>query len=180
MQMAVEQNMPAAHYFLGNFYRDGTWVDADAGKAFECYWKAAELDNSDGIERLGECYAFGVGVEQDETTAFSCFHRSAEMRNPKGELHLGLCYLKGIACNQDTQIAFQWISRAAGSGHPAVMLHLQQLGLDFEKLTGGYKHHCQQHAIATGKRFGENFDQIFNNRGKNFFPIPPGEKLGEF
>jgi len=141
MQAAALQDYPAAHYFIGNFYRDGTWVEEDEQKAFEHYSKAAAQGNSDGIERLGECYLNGVGVTVDTELAFLYFQQAAEMHNPKAELHLGLCYLMGNGCQQDIETAFQWISLAVGSAHPAVMGHLQQLGLNLEYLGHG----CQQY-----------------------------------
>ena len=179
MKAAADQGHAHANYFLGNFYRSGTWVDADGQKAFECYSKAAEQRDSDGIERLGECYANGTGVAEDEHVAFRCFQHAAELGNPKGQCYLGLHYLNGIGCHQDTELAFRWISQAVDSGHPVVFQILQDAGLDITKLSGGFKQFRQYQAAMTGQRFGENFDQIFSDPQKSILPMPPGEKSRE-
>jgi TPR repeat protein len=153
MKRAADQDHSGACYWLGNFYRDGTWVNIDEQKAFEYYSKAADLGNADGLERLGGFYANGIVVTEDSGAAFRYFQRAAELGNPKGQCQLGLCYLAGRGCRQDTEVAFHWITAAASTGHPAVVLLLKQVGLDIGKLIGGYK--------QAWDRFGENFEQIF-------------------
>jgi len=173
MKAAADQGHPQANYYLGNFYRSGTWVEADGQKAFECYSKAAEQGNSDGLDRLGECCAFGTGVMIDESLAFQYFREAAAMDNPKGQCNLGLCYLKGMGCHQDTELAFQWISRAMDSDNPIVVQILQSMGLDVGKLSGGYR---QIQSTMMGDCFGgENSDRLFGNPSK-ILPIPPSEK----
>ena len=154
MKRAADQEHPGACDCLGNFYRNGIWVDVDAQKAFEYYSKAAALGNADGLSRLGECYANGIVVPADSSAAFRYFQRSAELGNPSGQCQLGLCYLEGRGCRQDTEVAFQWITLAASAGHPAVVFLLKQVGLDIGKLLGGYK--------PTRDRFGESLEQVFS------------------
>ncbi|MDR3181596.1 MAG: sel1 repeat family protein [Planctomycetaceae bacterium] len=174
MKAAADQEHPDANYFLGNFYRDGTWVENDYPKAFACFMKAAELGNSDGMERLGNCYANGSEVQQDDTVAFEMYRRSAELGNPKGQYRLGLCYLNGQGCVRDTETAFRWISVAASSGHPAVIPLLERDGFDIKKLSGGYKQFRQ---IREEDDFGENFEQAFDGIKHSIKATPPsGEK----
>jgi len=139
MKAAADQKHPQAYYYLGNFYRDGTWVDADAIKAFECYSKSAELGNADAIDRLGECYVAGTGVTVNEPIAFQYFQCAAGLGNPKGLCNLGFCYLHGFGCHQDTELAFRWIAAAIATGHPIVFQILRCVGLDIGKLSDGYK-----------------------------------------
>ena len=176
IKAAADQGHAQANYFLGNFYRSGTWVEADGQQAFECYSKAAEQGNADGIERLGECYANGTGVPMDENIAFQYMQRAAELGNPKGLCHLGLYYLNGIGCRQDTELAFRWISQAIDTGFPIVFQILEGVGLDITKLSGGIKQFRQYQSAMTGDMFGEDFDQIFNNPRETILPMAPGEK----
>ena len=161
IQAAAAQGHPKAWYFLGNFYRDGTWVSVDYEKSLECYAKSAALGDDDGLDRLGEAYRYGIGAQKNDERAFDCFRQAAAMGNPKGQFHLGLCYLEGAACLQDMEAAFQWISLAASSGHPGIADSLKQLGLDLEQFSDGYRRHCQVQALITGNRFGENFRPDF-------------------
>jgi TPR repeat protein len=178
MQSATDQGSAIAYYFLGNYYRTGTWVDADGEKAIECYMKAAEQGNSDGVERLGECFATGVGVPVDENVAFQCMERAAAMGNPKAQCNLGLSYLNGTGCRQNTELAFRWISEAVDSGDPAVFRMLELEGLDITKLNGGYKRAQQTWSAATGDWLGENLGQIFGGSQMPIVPIVPGERSG--
>ena len=174
MKAAAEQELAHANYCLGNFYRSGTWVEADDKMAFECYEKAAKEGNSDGIERLGECYASGAGVEMDENVAFQLFQIAAEMGNPKGQCYLGIAYLSGRGCHQDTAVGFQWISQAVDSGLPVVFQILQGMGLDNAKFSDGYKRSQKLWATATGEWFGEHFDREFNETPTRIAAVAPG------
>jgi len=164
MEAAAEQGHPAANYFLGNFYRSGTWVDADYHKAVECYTKAAEQGDTDGLERLGECYACGLGVPADDDIAFQCYQIAAESGNPKAQCFLGIAYLEGRGCFQNTGLGFQWISLAADSGHPAVFLILQNEGLDIARLSGGFRHAQTLLAGTTDDWFADSVERVFGQQ----------------
>jgi len=176
MQASADQGYAQACYSLGNFYRSGTWVEADADKAFEYYKKAAEMGNSDGMERLGECFALGTGVAVNMNFSFQAFQRAAEMGNPKGQCHLGLSYIEGRGCLQDIGLGFQWIMQAAASGQPIVFQMLQNAGLDVPKLNDGYKRSQRSLAEATGDHFGGVFDKPCNESSKAIVPVAPGER----
>jgi TPR repeat protein len=182
VKSAADQGHPYANYCLGNFYRDGTWVDADAQKAFEHYSKASSTGNSDGIDRTGECYSHGVGVEIDQHLAFQYYKRAAEMKNPKGILHLGLSYLQGQGCNQDTELGFKWISYAATTGNPIVFQMLKDRGLDVEKLVSGYRESRKNWTAAAIRddRLDSPFGQIFDkgDMSLSLRAIPPSGNDG--
>ena len=152
MKVAADAGHSAASYCLGNFYRDGTWVDENYRKAYECYLKAAKLGNSDGMERLGSFYANGIIVPVSQDMAFALYQLSAELGNPKGMCQLGLCYLAGAGCRQEIGLALYLISQAVETGHPAVIPLLRQIGLDVEKFSTGYKQYCQYQAIVENRR----------------------------
>jgi TPR repeat protein len=160
MKAAADQGHIHANYMLGNFYRDGTWVEVDYPKAFECYTKAAERGDVDAFDRLGECYAFGLGTPKDEHLAFQYFRSAAEWGNPKGQCNLAKCYLEGRGCHQDTGLAFQWLSRAIDSDSPLVAQILQNWGLDVAKLSRNYKQLRRIQSAMTGDHFGAMFDQV--------------------
>ena len=151
MKVAADAGHSAASYCLGNFYRDGTWVDENYRKAYECYLKAAKQGNSDGMEQLGNFYANGIIVPENQDMAFALYQRSAELGNPKGMCQLGLCYLAGAGCRQEIGLALYLISQAASTGHPAVIPLLQQVSLDVEKFSVGYKQYREYQAIVAEK-----------------------------
>jgi TPR repeat protein len=171
IKAASDQGHSHAHYILGNLYRDGTWVDVDIPKAVECYFKAASMGESDGIDRLGECYAFGVGVPKDANLAFQYFQRAADLGNPKGLCNLGICYLHGRGCRQDTEFAFRWISRAVGTGNPIVFQMLRSIGLDMSLLSNGYKQSQKLLSTIPGMQFGQALERLDNP--KSLTPKPP-------
>ena len=175
IKKATDQKHPQAIYCLGNFYKTGIWVDADAEKAFEIYNKAADLGNVDAFNRLGEAYAYGIGVEVDDAIAFRHFQYAAEQGHSKGQCNLGLSYLNGRGCLQDTHLGFAWITQAASSGDPTGFQMLQNSGLDVTVLIEGYKTSNQVQRLVADNRFGNNFDRIFNETTRSIVPIPPSE-----
>ena len=178
MKAAADQEHPSANYYLGNFYRSGTWGEPDGNKAFECYVQAADQGDSDAMDRLGECFDSGTGVAQDTDIAFQCFQCAAHLGNPKGQCNLGLYYLSGLGCHQDTELGFQWISQAADSGLPIVFQMLERLGLDIAKLCDGYKRSRKVWSNATGDWFDENFEKVLSESPLSILPIPPSDKVG--
>jgi hypothetical protein len=75
------------------------------------------------------------------------------------------------------ELAFQGITLAVDSGHPIVIRMLQSVGLDIGRLCKGYKRSSQLLAKASGDRFGECFDNVFESpMQKYLIPISPSEK----
>jgi len=93
-----------------------------------------------------------------------------------GQCYLGIFYLEGRGCRQDTGLGFQWISQAADSGHPHVFQILQGEGLDIVRLCDGYKQSRQFMSQATGDRFGDTFDRVFNEPQTAIPAVAPRER----
>ena len=176
IKAAADQDHTRANFCLGNYHRNGTGVDVDYEKAFDCYLKVIELEDPDGFQRIGECHATGRGVSQDDEIAFICFRIAAEMGSPMGQCDLGIFYLEGRGCRQDTELGFQWISQAVDSGHPQVFQTLQGGGLDIARLCNGYKRSQQFVSKATGDWFGDTFDRVLNDSQMSILAVAPGEK----
>ncbi|RIB15247.1 kinase-like domain-containing protein [Gigaspora rosea] len=79
--------------------------------------KLADMNDPDGINRLGYCYEYGIGVEKDERKAFTYYQKSAEMNNSNGIYQVGYCYYLGIGVDVDKHKAFTYFLKSAEEGN---------------------------------------------------------------
>ena len=75
-----------ADYHLGVFYRDGTGVKKDYGKAIDYLKKASALGNSQADVEMGFMYLNGEGVECDTSKALEYFKKAADAGNEDGKV----------------------------------------------------------------------------------------------
>ncbi|RIB02337.1 kinase-like domain-containing protein [Gigaspora rosea] len=79
--------------------------------------KLADMNEPDGIYRLGYCYEYGIGVEKDERKAFTYYQKSAEMNNSNRIYQVGYCYYLGIGVDVDKHKAFTYYLKSAEEGN---------------------------------------------------------------
>ncbi|RIB30491.1 kinase-like domain-containing protein [Gigaspora rosea] len=77
----------------------------------------ADMNDPEGIYRLGYCYEYGIGVEKDERRAFTYYQKSAEMNNSNGIYQVGYCYYLGIGVDVDKHKAFTYYLKSAEEGN---------------------------------------------------------------
>lgn len=88
---------------------------ADANK---WYLKAANLGNSDAMERLGGMYQCGLGVEPDINKAIHLYKRAIVVDGNRDALFdLGACYLNGDGVPENLKRAFFLMERSAKQGN---------------------------------------------------------------
>lgn len=80
---------------LGDLYREGRVVAADAKRAYLFYDQAAKSGNADGKLRVGEMLARGQGVARDTGKGLAIIGALADAGNPEALVLLGDLYRPG-------------------------------------------------------------------------------------
>lgn len=94
--------------------------EIDYAKAFECFKKATELDETHAAAyyMLGCFYEDGVVSNQNYEQAFNCYKKAVELKEDDDYCtSLGTCYFYGYGCCEDKQKAFHLFQRASMLNH---------------------------------------------------------------
>jgi TPR repeat protein len=116
---------------LGKLYYKGHGTFRDINKAFECFKKAAELNNSRAQYKLGNMYTHKCGMQKGPETdpsfwetipldyekAIDYYYKAAMHENPKAFCQLGFFNFKGIGMLLNRKKSFMWYNRAAAKGN---------------------------------------------------------------
>ena len=121
---AVIRGNTAAAYDLGDAYRRGYGIPADAHRAFSLFRLAADGGDERGLFALGVCYEQGLGVEPDSYRAFLNYERAAQVGYAPAQNNLGGCYEYGLGVVRDMTVAAEWYARAAAAGLPEAACRL--------------------------------------------------------
>ena len=82
------------------------------GNAFQCFLKAAELGNPDGMNNVSVCYANGHGTEADPVKSFEWMKNAAEAGNTSSYITLANKYFSGDGTEKDLSAAKYWAEKA--------------------------------------------------------------------
>jgi TPR repeat protein len=109
-------------YDLGSLYDDHPNPNfrSDHERAFDFYYRAANLGYSKAQYKLGSCYESGHLVyEVNHQESFYWYARAAEQSCHKAQLKLSSFYRRGIdyVVQKDEKRAFQWALQAAGQSY---------------------------------------------------------------
>ena len=85
--------------------------------SFDCFQRAANQDDPNGLYNLGTCYARGIGCEPDALKAFTCFKRAAKAGHPEALNNMGACYREGISVAKDLNAATRYFKESAALGN---------------------------------------------------------------
>ena len=125
LTQAAEIEDPFALFDLGLCYEKGDGVPQDKKKAIELLQKAAEMGNTDAMNKLGVChYEKGDGVSQDKKKATELFLKASDMGNTSAMVYLGTCYDKGGNVSPDKKKAIELFQRASSMGDTDAMFIL--------------------------------------------------------
>ena len=86
-------------------------------RCFDCFLRAANQDDPNGLYNLGTCYARGIGCERDGIKAFACFKRAAKAGHPEALNNMGACYREGISVAVDPAAATRYFAKSAALGN---------------------------------------------------------------
>lgn len=88
------QNNPKALYKLGNFFYQGLGMNFKNKEKAICYYKkAAELGDSDSLNRLGEIYESGIDVQKNNKIAEQFYLEAEERGNDEAKVNLAFLLL---------------------------------------------------------------------------------------
>lgn len=88
-----------------------------AAEAFECFRRAAEKKDSNGLFNLGMCYMQGLGCRSDGMLAFESFRTAAELGHPEAINNIGGCYRDGLVVRRDPEASVKWFAKSAELGN---------------------------------------------------------------
>jgi TPR repeat protein len=96
--LAAEQGSAAALYKLGR-------RNTDEGKSAVYYFKSAEQNNSDALEKLAYIHLYGYGVKQDIVKAAMFYRKAVEQGDMFSHRALAQHYQKSQGVEQDLELA---------------------------------------------------------------------------
>lgn len=108
-EISGEKKDGASFYDLAQTYSG----EGEAGKAFECYLKAAELGYSRAYYNVAIAYLDGEGVKKDFDRAFEWFKKGADSGDVYSQLKVAECYKRGAGCPKDYAAAMEIYRRIA-------------------------------------------------------------------
>ena len=120
-RVRAEAGNRGAMFNLGQFYKNGVGVEADAVAAVAWYTRAAEAGDTDAQYNLGLCYLKGEGVAADAAAAAKWYVRAAEAGYVYAQFNLGNFYRDGKGVAVDAAAAVKWYTRAADAGNIKAM-----------------------------------------------------------
>jgi len=115
-EVAASQGNVDAKYWLGNYYYDGTVVEEDWAKTFECYKEAALKGHADAMNNYADMYFRGEYVEKDDQRAYELFSIAAERGVAESMYTLGYMYENGVGTEIDLEKSKYWFTQSALAG----------------------------------------------------------------
>ncbi len=112
---AGEQNYPAAHWHLAEYYLSDLVDKPDPLEALRWLHVSAEY-NGESCYQLGLIYSIGNGVPQDYAEANRWFARAAADAHAGGERELGASYLLGYGTDTNYVLGLKYLRRAEQHG----------------------------------------------------------------
>ncbi|CDS09842.1 hypothetical protein LRAMOSA02519 [Lichtheimia ramosa] len=101
-----------AQLYLGNCYGEGKCgFEANAGKAFQCYWMGSKQNHAECMYRVAVCYEFGAGTRLDVMQAAHYLRKAARSGFLPAMYKLGM-----VLIHRETPIdrrqGISWLKRA--------------------------------------------------------------------
>lgn len=88
------------------------------------YEKQAEMNDSNGLFRIGWCYEYGIGRSSDLLKALDYYDQSILLENDKAMAHLSFLYLGNQKLPKDFNKAIYWAKLASAKGNSLGMNNL--------------------------------------------------------
>lgn len=146
LRKACDQNVPVAFTSMGiTHYRGECGLEVSHQKAMECYKRAADLGDKDGVLNLGLMYESGEGCPEGEPMydrAASCFRKltGPDDADPDACFHLACLCLQGklrLGSSDTGRMKVEgmvMMREAASMGHRGAMELLPQIGNSVDSL----------------------------------------------
>jgi TPR repeat protein len=98
---------------LGLYYSLGIGTDESNEKAFDCYYKAANLGHIKSQCKVADCFCSGCGTEKDISKALEMYRKAAENDNTYAQYKLGEIYYYGDEGYKDETKGLEWFQLVA-------------------------------------------------------------------
>ncbi len=131
IKLAKLHNAEAIHE-LGDLYFNGIEFDQDFKKAFDYYFRAAELGYAISQYKLGLMYADGINIPMDGKKAVRYYLLAAEQNLPQAQYDVACIFREGKLIKHDFTKAFFWYQKSAEANLPKAQYHLACLYLNGE------------------------------------------------
>ncbi|CDH52780.1 chitin synthase activator [Lichtheimia corymbifera JMRC:FSU:9682] len=101
-----------AQLYLGNCYGEGKCgFEANAGKAFQCYWMGSKQNHAECMYRVAVCYEFGAGTRLDVMQAAHYLRKAARTGFLPAMYKLGMVLIHRET-PLDRRQGISWLKRA--------------------------------------------------------------------
>lgn len=114
---AAAQGHAGAQVSLGHFAQDDE-------EALSWYLKAAEQDDTEGLEMLALCFLTGQGVERSPEMSLQLFTMAAEKGSCVAQFRLGCMYALGDGAPQSDELSAEFFFQAASQDHEHAQVRL--------------------------------------------------------
>ncbi len=92
-------------------------------ECFQCFKRAADEGDANGLYNLGMCFLNGYGCKQDKNLAYQAFRTSAEKNHPEAINNMGGFYRDGIVVEKNLKTATEFFARSAKLGNDFGLLN---------------------------------------------------------
>lgn len=92
-------------------------TNAALKEAIDCFRRAADQKDVNGLYNLGMCLSRGLGTGVDAESAFNCFRTAAEKGHPEAINNIGYHFHEGIVVPKDVQLAARWYKKSSDLGN---------------------------------------------------------------
>ena len=118
LRKGSELNNSKANFYLGICYQFGAGVTADAEKALQYYYAAAQAGHAEAQCEVAEAYIRGInGVDQDFSEAHKYINAAAQQESPRAYKLLADVYYYGLGVDEDNEKAAEWYKKAVDAGN---------------------------------------------------------------
>lgn len=132
---AAVQNDAEGIHLLGIYYKDGIGTDKNEKQAYDYLLKAAEMDHTGAMYRLGLWYGEN-GINPDKKKFFHWMIKAAVKGYSSAQYSVAYCYAHGDGVKQDYTVAVKWYREAMENGSSLAynnMAYLYMAGNGVEK-----------------------------------------------
>jgi TPR repeat protein len=130
---------PAGAACLGRCFQTGRGAPVDFTTAAECFKKASDSDDVDGINCFGCCLERGEGVDADIERAAAQYRKAASFGHPDALYNFGRCLEYGRGVPRDLDRAAKYYGLSAAKGNAAAQ---NSFGICLERGLGAHKNQC--------------------------------------
>ena len=113
-----------AAFLTGTLFENGDGVPQNAREAVYWYERAAGLDNTDAMTRLGMLHALGQGTARHDGKAFEWLQKAAANDHIAATAALAVLHHLGRGTEKDEATAYRLTRKAAAQDQPAALYNL--------------------------------------------------------